>query len=107
MAEKVYVVGAYVENADPLLRVRRFIPLTTEYRTLAEALAGAEHDYRQNNSTGAEVRFLVYQSAAGDAIVEVNRGSPFQSAGFYKIALVAAGEPDGGLEVAGPRTSPG
>jgi hypothetical protein len=46
MTEKVYMVGAYVENTDPLLRVRRFIPLTTEYPTLAEAVAGAEQDYR-------------------------------------------------------------
>jgi hypothetical protein len=91
MTEKVYMVGAYVENTDPLLRVRRFIPLTTEYPTLAEAVAGAEQDYRQNNTTGANVRFAVYQSAAGDAILEVNRGGPFQSDGFYKIALVEAG----------------
>jgi hypothetical protein len=33
MADKVYVVGAYVANDDPALRLRAFVPLTDEYRT--------------------------------------------------------------------------
>ena len=92
MAEKVYVVGAYVSDEDPLLRVRAFIPLLTEYQTLPEAAAGAEQDYRRNATPDAGVRFLVYRSDAGDALVEVSRGGPFQVAGFYKIAHVEKGE---------------
>ena len=92
MADKVYVVGAYVSNDDPLLRVRAFIPLLTEYRTLDEAVVAAEHDYRQNDAPGADVTFVVYRADGGDAIVEVSRGKPFQSAGFYKVALIEGGE---------------
>lgn len=93
MADKVYVVGAYVASDDPLLRVRAFIPLTEEYRTLAEAVAAAEADYRASGG-GEAAAFVVYQSGAGDAILEVNRGGPFLTAGFYKIALVEPGESD-------------
>ena len=34
MADKLYVVGAYVASDDPGLRLRVFVPLTAEYRTL-------------------------------------------------------------------------
>jgi hypothetical protein len=94
MADKVYVVGAYVSNEDPLLRVRAFVPLATEYRTLDEAVAAAEQDYRKNDSPEADVKFVVYRSGGGDAIVEVSRGGPFRNAGFYKVALVEVGESD-------------
>jgi hypothetical protein len=94
MADKVYVVGAYVSNDDPLLRVRAFIPLPAEYRTLGEAVAAAERDYRQNDSPGADVRFVVYRAESGDAVVEVSRGGPFLTAGFYKVACVAPAEAD-------------
>jgi hypothetical protein len=94
VADKVYVVGAYVSNEDPLLRVRAFIPLPAEYRTLDEAVAGAEDDYRRNSGPGAEVTFVTYRSADGDAIVEVSRGGPFKNAGFYKIARMEVGEAD-------------
>jgi hypothetical protein len=90
MADKVYVVGAYVASEDPGLRVRTFVPLTEEYRTMAEAVAGAERDFRGAHGD-AEVAFVVYQSAGGDAVVEVSRGGPFQTAGFYKLALVEPG----------------
>lgn len=93
MADTVYVVGAYVTSEDPLLRVRAFVPLTTEYRTLEEAVAAAEEDYRRNDSPGADVTFVVYRSGSGDAVVEVSRGRPFRTAGFYKVARVEAGEP--------------
>ena len=88
MADKVYMVGAYVSNDDPLLRVRAFIPLLAEFRTLDEAVAAAEQDYRKNDAPAAAVAFVVYKSETGDAIVEVSRGGPFQNAGFYKVALV-------------------
>ena len=91
MADKAYMVGAYVSNDDPLLRVRGFVPLPAEYATLAEAVAGAEADYRKTDTPGAAVRFVVYGSDAGDAVVEVSRGGPFQAAGFYKVALVEIG----------------
>jgi hypothetical protein len=91
MTDKVYVVGAYVASEDPGLRVRAFIPLTDEYRTLAEAVAGAERDYRGAHGEADGVSFVVYQSAGGDAVIEVSRGGPFQTAGFYKIALVEPG----------------
>ena len=93
MADKVYVVGAYVASDDPLLRVRAFIPLVAEYRTLGEAVTAAERDYGESHGAG-DVGFVVYESAAGDAIVEVSRGSPFLTAGFYKIALVEPGDSD-------------
>lgn len=96
MADKVYVVGAYVSNDDPLLRVRAFIPLLTEYRTLDEAVAAAEEDYRRNDAPGADVTFVVYRSATGDALVEVSRRAPFQTAGIYKVALIDVGEADAG-----------
>lgn len=96
MADKVYVVGAYVSNDDPLLRVRAFIPLPTEHRTLDEAVTAAERDYRTNDAPGADVTFVVYRSDGGDAIVEVSRGRPFKNAGFYKVARVEVGESDGG-----------
>jgi hypothetical protein len=96
MADKVYVVGAYVANDDPLLRVRAFVPLLTEHRTLEEAVAAAERDYRDNVGPRADVAFVVYQSAGGDAIVEVSRGGPFKNDGFYKIARVEAAESDAG-----------
>lgn len=92
MADRVYVVGAYVSNDDPLLRVRTFVPLPAEYRTLDEAVAAAERDYRVNDTPTADVAFVVYRSAAGDAVVEVSRGGPFQTAGFYKVAVVETGE---------------
>ncbi len=91
MAEKVYVVGAYVSNSDPLLRVRTFIPLTTEYQTLAEAQRGAEQDYAASEPE-ANVSFVLYRADSGDAIVEVSKGSPFLTEGFYKIALVEVGD---------------
>ena len=69
-AEKVYVVGAYVSNDDPVLRVRAFVPLPAEYRTLGEAVAAAERDYRQNDAPGADVSFVVYRAESGDAVVE-------------------------------------
>ena len=94
MADKVYVVGAYVSNDDPLLRIRAFFPLATEYRTLEEAVAAAEQDYRQNAKPGDDVTFVVYRSDAGEAVVEVSRGGPFRNAGFYKVALVEVGESD-------------
>ena len=91
MAEKVYVVGAYVASDDPQLRIRAFVPLPTEYRTLDEAVAAAEKDYRAGGELGADITFVVYRSDGGDAILEVNRGGPFLTAGFYKIALVEPG----------------
>ena len=91
-ADKVYVVGAYVSNDDPLLRVRAFIPLATEHPTLGAAVAAAEADYRRGNTLGADVTFVVYRSEVGDAIVEVSRGRPFKCAGFYKVALVEVGD---------------
>jgi hypothetical protein len=90
MADEVYVVGAYVASDDPQLRVRAFIPLVTEYRTLGEAVAAAERDYRDSHGS-ADVSFVSYESAGGDAIVEVSRGGPFLTAGFYKIARVEPG----------------
>jgi hypothetical protein len=92
MADKVYVVGAYVASDDPLLTIRAFIPLTTEYRTLEDAIAAVEKDYRESHSPTDGVAFVVYRSAEGDAVVEVSRGGPFLTAGFYKIALVEPGE---------------
>lgn len=95
MAEKVYVVGAYVSNEDPALRVRAFVPLAAEYRTLDEAVAAAEKDYWAGDGpAGGDVTFVVYKSAGGDAVVEVSRGRPFRNAGFYKIALVEVGDAD-------------
>jgi hypothetical protein len=95
MADEVYVVGAYVASDDPLLRIRTFIPLTTEYRTLEEAAAAVEQDYRESHGPGGGVTFVVYRSSAGDAIVEVSRGGPFLTAGFYKIARLEPADPDG------------
>ena len=95
MAVTVYVVGAYVSNDDPLLRVRAFITLPTQFPTLPEAVAAAERDYRRNDTSGADVGFVVYRSETGDALVEVSRGGPFQPAGFYKIAVVEVADPDG------------
>jgi hypothetical protein len=92
MADKVYRVGAYVSNDDPLLRVRAFVPLPAEYRGLDEAVAAAVADYRQNGAPQADVSFVVYRSDVGHAVVEVSRGGPFQTAGFYKVALVELGE---------------
>jgi hypothetical protein len=89
MTEQVYVVGAYVSNDDPLLRVRAFVPLPDEYRTLDAAVAAIEKDFQTNNDPAAEVAFVVYQAAGGDAVVEVSRGAPFSTAGFYKVARVA------------------
>jgi hypothetical protein len=94
MADKVYVVGAYVASDDPLLRIRTFIPLTTEYRTVEEAVAAVEKDYQESHSSGADVTFVVYRSNIGDAIVEVSRGGPFLTAGFYKVALLEPAEAD-------------
>lgn len=94
MADKVYVVGAYVASDDPVLRIHAFIPLTTEFRTLDEAVAGAEQDYRASHADVGDVTFVVYKSAVGDAVVEVNRGRPFDTGGFYKLALVEVGEAD-------------
>jgi hypothetical protein len=94
MAVMVYVVGAYVSNDDPLLRVRAFIPLPAEYRTLDEAVAAAKQDFETNDATGGEVTFVVYRAGSGDAVVEVSRGGPFKNAGFYKVALVEAGGAD-------------
>ena len=91
MADKVYVVGAYVSSDDPLLTIRAFIPLTTEYRTLEDAIAAVEKDYRESHDSG-DVTFVVYRSTAGDAIVEVSRGGPFLTSGFYKIALLEPAE---------------
>lgn len=88
MADKVYIVGAYVASDDPALRLHAFVPLTTEYQTLDEAVAGAEQDYRANHEPATDITFVVYKSAAGDAVVEVSRGSPFVTCGFYKVALV-------------------
>jgi hypothetical protein len=34
------------------------------------------------------VTFVLYTSASGDAVVEVSRGGPFATAGFYKIAAI-------------------
>ena len=90
MADKVYVVGAYVANDDPALRLRAFVPLTDEYQTLNEAVAGAERDYRAGHGAATDVTFVLYTSASGDAVVEVSRGGPFSTAGFYKIAVVEA-----------------
>ncbi|MBP3959863.1 hypothetical protein J8F10_31835 [Gemmata sp. G18] len=92
MADRVYVVGAYVANDDPELRVRAFVPLTTEYRTLDEAVAATEADFRASGTPTGDVTFVVYRSGGGDAIVEVSRGGPFLTAGFYKVALVEVGE---------------
>lgn len=94
MAEKVYVVGAYVSNDDPLLRTHAVVPLPAGFRTLDDAVAAAERDYRAGGSPQTDVTFVVYRSDAGDAIVEVRRGGPLQTAGFYKIALVETGEAD-------------
>ena len=105
MAVKVYVVGAYVSNDDPLRRVRAFITLPTQIPTLPEAVAATEQDYRRNDKSGTDVGFVVYRSEAGDALVEVSRGGPFQPAGFYKIALVEVEEPDGGRANASPERS--
>ena len=88
MADKVYIVGAYVSSDDPALRVRAFIPLTAEFRTLAEAVAGAERDYRDGHGGEPGVSFVVYNAAGGDAVVEVSRGGPFDAVGFYKVAQV-------------------
>ena len=96
MADKVFVVGAYVSNEDPLLRVRAYVPLTAEYRTLGEAVAAAERDHRAGEAAGAEMTFVVYRSDGGDAVVEVSRGRPFQTEGFYKVAQVEPGEADAG-----------
>ncbi|WP_171474565.1 hypothetical protein [Frigoriglobus tundricola] len=90
MADKVYVVGAYVGIEDPALRLRVFVPLTDEYPTLGAAVAGAEKDYRDSHGGGADVAFVVYNSAGGDAVVEVSRGGPFETAGFYKVAAIEA-----------------
>ncbi|OWK39478.1 hypothetical protein [Fimbriiglobus ruber] len=87
MIEKVYVVGAYVSNEDPLLRVHAFIPLVTEHKTLEEAVAAVEADYRKSHAP-SDITFVVYRSEKGDAIVEVNRGGPFNDDGFYKVALI-------------------
>jgi hypothetical protein len=92
MADKVFVVAAYVASDDPLLRIKAFIPLTTEHRTLDEAVAAARQDYLHSEGKEVDVTFVVYRSDSGDAIVEVNRNEPFKTAGFYKIALVEAGE---------------
>jgi hypothetical protein len=92
MADRVYVVGAYVASDDPLLRIRAFIPLGTEHRTLDEAVAAAERDYRDSHGSADGVSFVVYRSAEGDAVVEVSRGGPFLTSGFYKLALVEPGE---------------
>ena len=96
MADKVYVVGAYVSSEDPALRVRAFVPLPAEYRTLDEAVAAAERDYRASDARAGDVAFVVYRAAGGDAVVEVSRGGPFRTAGFYKVALVEAGGADPG-----------
>ncbi len=96
MADKVYVVGAYVASDDPALRMRAFVPLTAEYRTLDEAVAGAEQDYQASHTESSDVTFVVYASAGGDAVVEVSRGRPFDTVGFYKVALVEVGEADAG-----------
>jgi hypothetical protein len=50
-------------------------------------------DYGQSHGPG-DVTFVSYESGAGDAILEVSRGGPFLTAGFYKIALVEPGEAD-------------
>jgi hypothetical protein len=94
MADKVFKVGAYVSNDDPLLRVRAFIPLVPDYRTLEEAVAAAREDYRKNDSPESDVTFVVYRSDGGDAVVEVSRGGPFGNAGFYKVAQVEVPEAD-------------
>ena len=83
--------GGRSYERDPLLPIRAFIPLTTEYRTLDDALAAVEKDYRESHDPG-EVTFVVYRSTAGDAIVEVSRGGPFLTSGFYKIALLEPAE---------------
>jgi hypothetical protein len=88
MAEQVYVVGAYVSNDDPLLRVRAFVPLPDEYQTLDAAVAAIEKDFPTNNDPTAKVTFVVYRAEGGDAVVEVSRGGPFKTAGFYKVARV-------------------
>ena len=95
MADKVYVVAAYVSSDDPLLRIRTFLPLPAEYATLDEAVAAAEKDYRAGETPEADVSFVAYRSAGGDAVVEVSRGGPFRTGGFYKIALVEAGTTGG------------
>ncbi|HUR55432.1 MAG TPA: hypothetical protein VMZ71_14960 [Gemmataceae bacterium] len=91
MADKVYVVGAYVSSDDPLLRIRTFVPLPANFATLGEAVAAAEQDYRTGETPEADASFVVYRSDGGDAVVEVSRGGPFRTGGFYKIALVEAG----------------
>jgi hypothetical protein len=96
MADKVFKVGAYVSNDDPLLRIRAFIPLTPDYRALEEAVAAAEGDYRKNDRPEADVTFVIYRSPGGDAVVEVSRGGPFRNAGFYKIAQIEMAEADAG-----------
>ena len=94
MVDKVYVVGAYVASDDPALRMHAFVPLTAEYRTLDEAVAGAERDYRASHAEAGGLKFVVYTSAGGDAVVEVSRSRPFDTSGFYKISLVEVGEFD-------------
>ena len=81
---------------DPGLRARAFVPLTTEYRTLEEAVAGAEQDFRASHAESGDLSFVVYTSAVGDAVVEVSRGRPLGTGGFYKVALVEVGEADAG-----------
>lgn len=92
MADKVYIVGAYVASDDPALRRRAFIPLTSEYQTLAEAVAAVEQDYRSGHGGEPGVTFVAYTSASGGAVVEVSRGGPFDAVGFYKVAQVEAVE---------------
>lgn len=96
MSEQAYVVGVYVSNADPALRISAFIPLTTEYRTLAAAQRAAEEDYTKSHAPATGLHFALYRSDSGDAIVEVSHGSPFRTAGFYKIARVEDGADAGG-----------
>ena len=92
MADKVYIVGAYVSSDDPALRLRAYVPLATEFRTLAQAVAGAERDYRDGHGGAAGMSFVVYTAAGGDAVVEVSRGGPLDVAGFYKVAQAEVGE---------------
>ena len=94
MADVVYKVGAYVSNEDPALRFRAFFPLAADYRTLDEAVAAAERDYLDSHGPGAAAGLVVYRSDGGDAIVEVSRGGPFQTAGVYKVARVEVADAD-------------
>ncbi len=96
MADKVYIVGAYVASEDPALRLRVFVPLTAEFGTLEEAVAGAERDFRGSHVATDGLAFVVYTSPGGDAVVEVSRGNPFETAGFYKVVRVETGETDAG-----------